>query len=395
MFGTAGTRTMAGQMEMQMTDDEAAAAVAAATAILEEDEDEDDRPREHLPWEQAIEDGAGLLDRIWNGVKDHIVLPDAAADAVTLWIAFAHAHDAFDTSTYLSITSPVQGCGKTNLLDILACHVQRPLPSSNITPAVVFRIIQSWKPALLIDEADSFLAMREELRGILNCGHKRATAYVHRVTGKFRTWCPKAIALIGKLPPTLQDRSIEIKLKRKLPSEQVKPIPRDKAVFHRRARKLARWTADKFSALKVCDPVMPEFLHNRAADNWRPLFAIAEIAGGPWPKRVRHAAKMLESGRMSEDMASLMVLRDIKRVLEKEEGDRISSADLVDSLVAIEAASWAEYRNGNPMTKNQLAELLKPFDIRPRQVWFPLIRKNLQGYLRKDFEDALGRYAPT
>ena len=27
---------------------------------------------------------------------------------------------------------------------------------------------------------------------------------------RFSTWCPKAIALIGKLPPTLHDRAIEI-----------------------------------------------------------------------------------------------------------------------------------------------------------------------------------------
>jgi putative DNA primase/helicase len=371
-----------------------------ADLAREEDEHAGAGLREHLPWDKPV-DGAALLDWIWEAVTDHIVLSAAGADAVTLWIAFTHAHDAFDTSTYLTITSPVQGCGKTNLLDFIVSHVQRPLPSSNITPAVVFRVIEYSKPTLLIDEADSFIGMREDMRGILNSGHKRAAAYVFRGTGRdhrptrFSTWCPKAIALIGKLPPTLQDRSIEIKLKRKLPTEEVKPIPRDKATFYRRARKLARWADDNFSELKACDPVMPDFLHNRAADNWRPLFAIAEVAGGPWPKRVKRAAKALEPTKMSDDMVSLVLLRGIKEILANEKGDGISSTALAKALVAIEGAPWAEYLNGKPMTPGQLARLLKAFEISPRQVWFPTLRKNLQGYLRRDFEDALSRYAPT
>jgi putative DNA primase/helicase len=34
-------------------------------------------------------------------------------------------------------------------------------------------------------------------------------------------------------------------------------------------------------------------LHDRAADNWRPLLAIADAAGGAWPERARKAALTL------------------------------------------------------------------------------------------------------
>jgi hypothetical protein len=43
----------------------------------------------------------------------------------------------------------------------------------------------------------------EAMRGVINSGHKRSMAFVIRVindkgdTGKFSTWCPKAIAMIG------------------------------------------------------------------------------------------------------------------------------------------------------------------------------------------------------
>jgi len=48
-------------------------------------------------------------------------------------------------------------------------------------------------------------------------------------------------------------------------------------------RKLARWAQDNFAALQACDPPMPPGAYNRVADNWRPIFAIAQIAGGDWP----------------------------------------------------------------------------------------------------------------
>jgi putative DNA primase/helicase len=98
------------------------------------------------------------------------------------------------------------------------------------SPAAVFRAIEAWAPTLLIDEADSFVRNNEELRGILNSGHTRDSAFVIRTVGddheprRFSTWAAKVVCLIGKLPDTLADRSIEIPLKRKLPSESVEKL---------------------------------------------------------------------------------------------------------------------------------------------------------------------------
>src|SRR5260221_14749833 len=54
-------------------------------------------------------------------------------------------------------------------------------------------------------------------------------------------------------------------------------------------RKLARWTQDHFVILQACNPPMPPSAYNRLADNWRPLFAIAQAAGGEWPRRALEA----------------------------------------------------------------------------------------------------------
>jgi putative DNA primase/helicase len=72
--------------------------------------------------------------------------------------------------------------------------VPRALLSSNISPALLFRIVEKYSPTLLVDEADSFLRDKEELRGILNSGHTRDAAYVVRTVGdeneprRFSTW---------------------------------------------------------------------------------------------------------------------------------------------------------------------------------------------------------------
>ena len=163
--------------------------------------------------------------------------------------------------------------------------VARPLPTSNASVAAVFRIVEMAAPTLLIDEADTFLKENDELRGILNTGHRKG-GQVTRTIGddheprQFSTWAPAAIAMIGKLPDTLEDRAVTVSLRRKKPIEQVKQFRGDRTFeFKQLARKIARWTADNRASLTASDPDTGA-LFNRAADNWRPLLAIADRAGG-------------------------------------------------------------------------------------------------------------------
>ena len=111
--------------------------------------------------------------------------------------------------------------------------VPKPLSAANVTPATIFRAIDHWHPTLLIDETDTFMSDKSELRGVLNSGHTRSQAYVIRCVGddlipkQFSTWSPKAFAHIGRMHPTLEDRSIGIGLKRKLKTEKADRIPKN------------------------------------------------------------------------------------------------------------------------------------------------------------------------
>lgn len=348
------------------------------------------------PWPHTV-DGARLLGDIAASVGRHVVLPPGAADAVALWVTHAHAHDAARVSPLLAITSPVPGCGKTTLLDWLGCVVPKPLPASNITTAALFRSVERWQPTLLVDEADTFLGSSDDLRGIINSGHAKSSAFVIRTVGEdheprvFSTWAPKAIAMIGKMHATLTSRSITIELKRKGAGERAEPL----ADSHRTAldifrRMAARWSADSHDVLRYAKPAVPAGLANRAADNWTAMLAIADAAGGDWPDRARNAAVALSGEREDESHAAIL-LADLRTLFDATKADRLPTAEVVAALGAMDDRPWPEWRDGRPLTARQLARLLEPFHVRPRVIRPPggaLFR----GYHRADLADAFARY---
>ena len=149
---------------------------------------------------------------------------------------------------------------------------------------------------------------------------------------------------------------------------------------------------DHLEALRAMDPVVPEVLTNRDADNWRPLLAIADAAGGEWPACARAIAeKMTARGEGDEQSLKVMLLEDIKSVFAAMGVDRLPSAELVEALLAMKDRPWPELgKAARPITQNKLAKLLKDFGIRPDDVWTG--GKPLKGYTVGQFEDAFGRY---
>ena len=204
---------------------------------------------EPMPWTEPVDD-AELLDGLAAIIKQYVVLEEHEADAVALWILHTYVFNAFTVTPRLGITSPEKRCGKTTLQDVLGCLVPRPLPAANITAAATFRTIELAQPTLLIDEADTFLGDNEDLRGVLNSGHRKGGSIVRLVGEKheprrFATFTPVAIAMIGSLPGTLADRSIHIRLRRRRADEAVAPFRDDRAEgLARLASMAARWAAD-------------------------------------------------------------------------------------------------------------------------------------------------------
>jgi putative DNA primase/helicase len=332
--------------------------------------------------------GEELLDDTVALLRRHLSLQQGAAEVMALWVLFAHCLDSFDASPRLALLSPVHECGKTKALGLIKRLVPRPLAASNATPAAVFRVIDKEKSTLLIDEADSLMEERAELANILKSGHTRDTASVLRCSGddhearQFGTWAAIAIAKIGKLEPALESRSIVIEMRRSKPSEKVEPVTsateRELELLRERAE---RWTAAYRGHLRSANPTLPSNFRGRLADNWRPLFAIADAAGGQWPDRARSAAREVTGD--TEPPEATRLLSNVRRAFKESGADKLSSIDLCNALKALSDDTF--------WTQVTLAKALKPFGIRPKSDRVD-IRSTPKGYQLKDFEDAFSRY---
>lgn len=353
--------------------------------------------------------GAEVLDEAAALVRQHVVCDSHTATAAALWAALTYLAgnaDCVHTLPLLVITSPEKRCGKTQLLGVLSKLVQRPLSAGNASAAAIFRVVEKVQPTLLIDEADTFLRFNAELRGIVNCGHTRSSAFVLRCTGdeheprRFSTWGPKILAGIGKLAGTLEDRAIVLPLRRKLTDEKVERVHASAARLAECARRLARFAADAARTVRGASVDVPDLGSDRAADNWTPLLALADAAGGRWPTRARQAAIALTANATAgRDSYGVMLLADIREFFVNSDlGKRLEAAPtkvLLGHLETLPERPWGSFgKRGKGLNDRQLAKFLEDFGISSRTVRSPLATGTVKGYLRASFEDAWRRYLP-
>lgn len=347
-------------------------------------------------WPIRITDGAQLLDDIAHVISEYVVMAKEQTDAVVLWIAAAHLHSTFHIFPRLNVTAPERECGKSTLLDITTQLAPRALDVHSLTAATLFRLVETYSPTLLVDEVDTFLHDNRELRGLLNAGHKRG-AKVPRCEGEnnvvklFHVFAPVVLAGIGELPGTIRNRSVRITLKRAKRGEILKNFDsRFVEREQRLCRMLARWATDNNKTLSSSDPLLPESAYNRVADNWRPLFCVAETAGGDWPNRARAAFAAIMGNDVDSDSVRAQLLSDIRDIFIARETERLLSAEIVAALVELEDRAWGEWKNGKAMTPVQLSSQLRPFGIRPKTLRTSTERA--KGYELSQFDDAFDRY---
>jgi len=332
------------------------------------------------PWEPAEEDGAAVLDEVRDMIVRYVALPrPEAADALTFWIAATHAQPVFDHATRLVVKSPLRRCGKTRLLEVAAALSNNPLLAANISVAALVRSIdEAEPPTLFLDEADAIFAKRrgerseaaEDLRGIINAGHARGWPYVRwNPQARQREECPTfamvAIAAIGSLPDTIEDRGVVVTMQRRASSQAVAPLrQRDLPGLRTLRGRLNAWIRAHLDVLRQADPDLP--VTDRAADVWAPLVAVADEAGADWPGRARSACLALAGPDEADDVTlSERLLADLREVFGEDE--RLAAATLIERLKGIEEAPWAEM-DGRGLTPHALARLLRPYGVRPKTI---------------------------
>jgi putative DNA primase/helicase len=349
------------------------------------------------PWPEPI-NGAALLDEVVGQLGRYMIMSDTDKTIAAIWTVHTHIFDKFVVTPRLSIRSPLKGCGKTHLFSVLGHWTSRTVMAASITPSVVFRLIERYRPTLLVDEAGKmFLDESGEARRILNAGYRFDGAVLRNVGDSyeprmFKVFAPVAFALIGTLPSDLHSRCICVNLKKKLRGEKIEAYRIGKMQhLDALARKIVRWTSDNADAIANANPELPPSVINRDGDLWRVMLSIAKAAGGDWETRVKQAIDaVIPSDDDSEQLEKL--LADMKVVF-AEKGDEVSSTAMEHELVDMEGRPWAEMgRSRKPLTAAKLARMLQVpgVSVSPRKIKGGAAR----GYARDQFDDIFARYLP-
>ena len=358
-----------------------------------------------------------VLDAVGEAFGRYIHFQSQAqAVALALWTAHTHVIDAADCTPYVVVTSPEKQSGKTRLQEVASHMVRDGIRASSVSASALFRLVENRHPTLFVDEVDAIFGPKsdhEDLRLILDAGYERGNPAIrNRPEGRdfvptaFDAFGPKMLAGLdnGKLPDTISDRSIPIRLQRKRAADpavakfrrRVDP-PRLRALRER----LGAWaTPEVIASLAAAYPESAPGLSDREDDMWEPLLAIADMAGGDWPARARAAAAELHSGETDNESIGVLLLADIRDVLGEDE--KIATADLAARLVASgERGPWAAWwgrdvESGSTAALksvgHQIARRLGRHDIKPKPVWIAGAKS--RGYEAQDFAPSFAAYLP-
>jgi hypothetical protein len=353
-------------------------------------------------------DGAALLNDVRAFIGRFCAFPDESClTAVTLWAVHAHMVKYFHITPRLALLSPEPASGKTRVLEILDLLTPESMQSIGASPAAIFRTLEKHLVTLLFDEVDAVFKVRgksdsnEDLRALLNAGYKRG-AFIPRCVGpkhevvKFPVFCPVALAGLGDLPDTIMSRSIIIRMRRRAPNERVSEYrTRKHAPDGRRLRdRLAVWAGNVGEDTGDAEPELPPGVEDRPAEIWEPLIAVADAAGGDWPKWARGACSHLI--RVAEDRSvslGIRLLADLRTIFGESKSlpteailRRLCDGDELDA-----DAPWSSIR-GKELGSRGLASMLRDYGVKSRKVWID--NRALQGYTRESLWDAWQRYLP-
>ena len=206
----------------------------------------------------------------------------------------------------------------------------------------------------------------ENLRAVLNAGaHYKGK--VTRCVGKgseqdvkdFTAFCPKAIAGIGWLADTVADRSIPIRMKRKLVSEKVERL-HERTVEPIAAplrKRLSDWIRQQLPALKDAEPDIPDELNDRQQDGAECLLAIADAAGGDWPEKARKATNAKDDDiekAVAERLKKDEPLKESDIKVRSDNGVVTLSGKVPDGKVKTRAADLTRRVPGVKTVRNEL-----------------------------------------
>lgn len=353
----------------------------------------------------------GPVAEVGKYLAEYLVLPDRLIIVAAAWIVASWMSELWDRFPHLAITSPEKRCGKTRFLQLTEGVVPKPYNTTNISPAALYRLVEQEQPTLLIDEAQSIVRRSSEasevLREILNAGID-SKAVIIRCGGKrgnelhkFHIYSPKVIALIGQLDSVLADRCLPVELRRKTNDEPVTPyrsrVVKPKA--EKISKMLEKWAKCKMEEVKKVYDLLESFSieNDRMAELLLPLQAVLTVGGKEFLPELELYARKLEQAEAESNNQTLgITLLNACREIFGKKKNFLPTAAVLGSLVHRNEESWYRLNSGSAITAEKLANLLRPYGVKPdrKQQKINGKPKTERGYYRDQFTEAWLRYLP-
>ena len=349
-------------------------------------------------WEEPV-NGAEVLNDVLAQLQAHVIADIETLHMAALWVCFTWLIDAATIAPIALITSPEKECGKTTLKDCMASMARKPLNAANLSTAVLFRLLDEYRPTAFLDEVDTwFNENNQDLIGVLNAGHNKGSIanppIVWRCDGDnndarpFYIWGAKCVCGISakNIKDTLTSRSVILQMRRKLKGEHAQNLRHTPAeTFSTIQRKLARWSDDNAAQFSRMHPIMTG-ASNRDADNYEPLLAIAMLAGGQWVEHLERAYQRTSANSEVSRSIGEELLEACRDAFDTLKLDKIFTHELMDHLIKDEEAVFATYNRGKPIAPRQVSKRLSEYGIKSKD-----IRRGYEvkkGYDKSQFSEA-------
>jgi hypothetical protein len=319
----------------------------------------------------------------------------------------------WDITPRLGFFSALPGSGKTNAL-MLTSYLCGPRPgnvSISISPAAFVRKAEETTgrqpdlPPQFLDEIDNLYNAASKdgstdlTTGIMNGGYKRGNTYERMVGSNndqvkvFGIFGAVGMAGLGnaRLPDSLKDRLIKIPMEPAKPSEtperfRQRILEGEHKTYREALSEFCEWADGKIDIDAV---TIPEELNGRDIDNWEPLLAVADAAGGDWPARARGAAVSFctEKAMTKRDSLALRLLKEVVEYLQE-----VTKAETTQIWQHLYNKSGAPWRDFNFFKESWIRDTLYQFPGAPRQGDVRIGHQRVQGFHIDWFQDLIERY---
>jgi DNA primase len=238
---------------------------------------------------------------VFNRIKDYfnrfIYFKNTGISShLALVIMASYQYMAFHSVGYVHLWAEKRS-GKTTALEIMSELGFNARMSSSISDAAIFRLIEMYRPLLLIDEAenlnptskqrDNSTSERLELykSGYKKTGSATRCEGVNNVVTDFSNYCIKGFSSIKNLDSTLEDRTIihefkrmpaDIKKEAFLPANHVEAFSEIRDMLHIYGLQYAAEVHEIYNSLDHYDKQLSEAkITHRTREIWAPYLSIA------------------------------------------------------------------------------------------------------------------------